>query len=169
MNQVLRSKTILTDIQMVCQNEGFLIFGERESDSMVSFNSRIDNFTGLEKIVVNFTLNTDIAEVSIYFKDTIRPEKMPVLWELFNAINLFQCTSRWVTDPEIMQIVHRTALIIPGDTLDKAQFQMALKRFIILGQKFYPLIKNQLHSYSDPFEVIYKFEEENEYLSLYDE
>ena len=167
MNSINRSRKILSDMQECFQQEGLPLMREREeigagaeADRLI-FNSWCKNGSYLAHISATFYPEHSVSELSMMPGPWVSNEVVPVLWELFNLINMTQIYDHWVVCPQTGRIEYRSAVIVTGDSLDKAQFRELIKRLLRNGRRFYPLIQKQINSKEKPLALVNDFIKEN--------
>lgn len=171
---ITKSRKILMEMQGYFQKAGLPILAEHEikgedgESDMIFFNSWYKNDSNLAQIKACFFPDHDSAELSMAYYHNFESKEIRILCELLNLLNRSQITGHWIVCTEPNKIEYRSAMIVTEDSLDKEQFEMFLANFLIIGQRFYSLIEEQINCQKKPQELFGQFMVRNTDLFLLD-
>jgi len=160
-------KEILCEIQKCFQELDLPLMREREESNddlnpgRFVFNSWCKNESGLAHITASLFKDQNVIDLTITNSKCFPESIWPMLYDLFNFINMTQPYGRWIINPFTRQIEYRSAVLVAESGFNKDQFKTILIYFMRNSSRFYPLIEEKMSSDGEPEILLGKFLHKN--------
>lgn len=106
-------------------------------------------------IIAQYHPDGDMAEITIGY-GIVPGDKIKPLSELMNYINSHVINGHFFVDPPTGIMSFRTAVHVT-DSLDREEFEWALKQVMAASYRFYPMINEQMFTEEDPADIFNQY------------
>ena len=143
---------ILSDMKECIESFGLPIIGEISTDERPTIISKFQYEHYGFAIAAIYHPEGELVEISIYHGEAPKNKIKPIC-ELMNLINAHIMSGHFFVDPSRGGMSFRAAVHVP-DSLNKEEFEWALKQVMGASYRFFPMIVEQLFTDDDPEEII---------------
>jgi hypothetical protein len=155
-----RDEQIFSDLKACFREFGLPIKSENRIDGFMFIESEFEFAAYPIKIMILLDPPHDTVTMNIYYG--IAPsEKIEILYELIDRINMTLCTSHFAVHPDTGQIALLSGMYFIDDRINKQEFHKILKQLLSDSSNFAPLIGKQIESDEKPAEMFRRFLDEN--------
>jgi hypothetical protein len=124
------------------------------------FFSEMKYFEKAAKIVI--LLDPPHRTITMTIHYGVAPtEKMTVLYEMLNQINMYLCTCHYVINPEVRALALLSGFYFEDGGINKSEFQRLFQRMLADSQTYGCLIARQIESDRTPADLFMQFVTEN--------
>lgn len=159
-NQVSLNQKIYNDLKDAFKEMGFPIKEEKREGYFMMFFSEMKYFEEPAPIIIIFDPPHNTITMTIHY-GVVPLEKMEVLYEMINQINIYLCTCHFILTPQERLIALLSGLLFRDGSFDKSQFQMFFDEMMSEAFNYAPLIGRQLDSERKPAELFLEYLTEN--------
>ena len=124
-----RDEKVFEDLKACFRESGLPIKAEKRFDAFMLIESEFNYPAYPVKITVLLDAPHDTVTMNLYY-GTVPKEKMPVLYELVDRINMVLYSSHFVIHPETGQLALLSAMYFTDDKINKTEFHMILYSFL---------------------------------------
>jgi hypothetical protein len=159
-NFTKRDEQIFSDLKAGFKEFGLPIKTEDRIGGFMVIDSEFEYNAYPIKILIMLDPPHDTVTMTIHY-GMAPSEKIAILYELIDRINMTLCTSHFAVHPDTGQIALLSGMYFADDRINKKEFHMILKQLLSDSYNFAPLIGKQLQSDETPAEMFKKFLEDN--------